>query len=42
MKTVNLLTLILVIVGGLNSGLFGLAQINFVASIFDGWRGAHR
>jgi uncharacterized protein len=34
MKTLNLLTLILTIVGGLNWGLVGLADFNLVAAIF--------
>jgi uncharacterized protein len=34
MKTLNLLTLILTIVGGINWGLVGLADFNLVAAIF--------
>jgi hypothetical protein len=34
MKTVNLLTLVLIIVGGINWGLVGLADFNLVAAIF--------
>lgn len=34
MKTVNLITLLLVIVGGINWGLVGLANFNLVAAIF--------
>ena len=34
MRTVNLITLILVIVGGLNWGLVGLAELNLVTAIF--------
>jgi uncharacterized protein len=34
MKPLNLLTLILVIVGGLNWGLVGIAQFDLVAAIF--------
>lgn len=34
MKTLNLVTLILVIVGGLNWGLAGLADFNLVAALF--------
>ncbi len=34
MKTLNLLTLILLIVGGLNWGLVGLANFDLVAAIF--------
>lgn len=34
MKTLNLLTLILVIVGGLNWGLVGFADFDLVAAIF--------
>lgn len=36
MKTLNLITLILVIIGGLNWGLVGLFQLDLVASIFGG------
>jgi uncharacterized membrane protein YuzA (DUF378 family) len=34
MKTLNLLTLILTIVGGLNWGLVGVADFDLVAAIF--------
>jgi uncharacterized membrane protein YuzA (DUF378 family) len=34
MKSLNVLTLILVIVGGLNWGLVGLAKFDLVAAIF--------
>ncbi len=34
MKSLNLITLILVIVGGLNWGLVGIAQFDLVAAIF--------
>ncbi len=34
MKTLNLLTLILLIVGGLNWGLVGVADFDLVAAIF--------
>ena len=34
MKTLNILTLILIIVGGLNWGLVGLANFDLVAAIF--------
>jgi uncharacterized membrane protein YuzA (DUF378 family) len=34
MKTLNLLTLILTIVGGINWGLVGLANFDLVAAIF--------
>lgn len=34
MKALNLITLVLVIVGGLNWGLIALADFNLVASIF--------
>lgn len=34
MKLLNLITLILVIVGGLNWGLVGIAQFDLVAAIF--------
>ena len=37
MKALNLTTLILVIVGGLNWGLVGAFQFNLVAAIFGGW-----
>jgi uncharacterized membrane protein YuzA (DUF378 family) len=34
MKALNLLTLILVIVGGVNWGLVGLANVDLVATLF--------
>lgn len=34
MKTLNLITLILVIIGGLNWGLISLADLNIVSAIF--------
>ncbi len=36
MKTVNVITLALVIIGGLNWGLVGFFQYDLVASIFGG------
>lgn len=36
MKTINLVTLVLVIVGGINWGLVGAAQFDLVATIFGG------
>ncbi len=36
MKALNLLTLILVIIGGINWGLVGLFQYDLVAGIFGG------
>jgi uncharacterized membrane protein YuzA (DUF378 family) len=36
MKALNLLTLFLIIVGGVNWGLFGAANIDLVATIFGG------
>lgn len=36
MKALNLLTLFLVIVGGVNWGLFGIANLDLVATIFGG------
>lgn len=36
MKAFNILTLILVIVGGINWGLVGLAQFDLVAALFGG------
>ncbi|MDB5544120.1 MAG: hypothetical protein JWO64_1269 [Hyphomicrobiales bacterium] len=36
MKALNLLTLFLIIVGGINWGLFGAANIDLVATIFGG------
>ena len=37
MKALNLTTLILVIVGGLNWGLVGAFQFNLVTAIFGSW-----
>lgn len=34
MKTLNLVTLVLIIVGGLNWGLIGVADFDLVAAIF--------
>lgn len=34
MKTMNLVTLVLTIVGGINWGLVGLANVNLVAALF--------
>lgn len=36
MKTLNLVTLALVIIGGINWGLVGAAQFDLVATIFGG------
>ncbi|CAL8980793.1 hypothetical protein RHODGE_RHODGE_01931 [Rhodoplanes serenus] len=36
MKAINLITLLLVIVGGINWGLVGLAQFDLVAALFGG------
>ena len=36
MKQINLVTLILVIIGGINWGLVGLFQFDLVAAIFGG------
>lgn len=36
MKTINLVTLALVIIGGINWLLIGIAQFDLVASIFGG------
>ncbi len=36
MKAINLITLVLLIVGGLNWGLVGLFQLDLVASLFGG------
>ena len=36
MKAINIVTLVLVIVGGINWGLVGLAQFDLVAAIFGG------
>jgi len=42
MKFINILTLILVIVGGLNWGLVGLFDFNLVAAIFGAGSGLAR
>ena len=42
MKSLNLLTLILVIVGGINWGLVGFAQFDLVAAIFGTGSGLSR
>lgn len=34
MKALNLVTLVLVIIGGINWGLVGVANFNFIAAIF--------
>lgn len=36
MKLINVITLVLVIVGGINWGLVGLAQFDLVATLFGG------
>lgn len=36
MKAINVITLILVIIGGINWGLVGLAQFDLVAALFGG------
>jgi Uncharacterized conserved protein len=36
MKALNIITLVLVIIGGINWGLVGLAQFDLVAAIFGG------
>lgn len=36
MRFVNIITLLLVIIGGINWGLVGLAQIDLVAALFGG------
>ncbi|WAT15749.1 DUF378 domain-containing protein [Xanthomonas fragariae] len=36
MKAINLITLVLLIVGGLNWGLIGLFQLDLVAALFGG------
>ena len=36
MKSLNIVTLVLVIVGGINWGLVGLFQLDLVAAIFGG------
>lgn len=40
MRALNLITLILVIVGGLNWGLVGLFQFDLVAALFGGQEAA--
>lgn len=35
MHTINIITLALVVIGGLNWGLVGLFEFNLVAAIFD-------
>lgn len=42
MKSLNLITLILTIVGGLNWGLIGFAEFDLVAAIFGEGTGASR
>ena len=42
MKALNLITLILTIVGGLNWGLVGLAEFDLVAAIFGSGTAAAR
>lgn len=36
MKSLNIVTLVLVIVGGINWGLVGLFQLDLVAAVFGG------
>lgn len=36
MKAINIITLVLVIVGGINWGLVGLARFDLVAALFGG------
>ena len=36
MKTMNIITLILIIIGGINWGLVGLFQFDLVAALFGG------
>ncbi len=36
MRAVNIITLLLVIIGGINWGLIGLAQFDLVAALFGG------
>jgi len=36
MRFINIITLILVIIGGINWGLMGLAQFDLVATLFGG------
>ena len=42
MKTINLITLILTIVGGLNWGLVGIADFDLVAALFGAGSGLSR
>ncbi len=42
MKALNLLTLILTIVGGINWGLVGLAELDLVAALFGPGSGLSR
>lgn len=42
MKTLNLITLILTIVGGLNWGLIGLFEFDLVAALFGAGSGLSR
>jgi uncharacterized membrane protein YuzA (DUF378 family) len=35
MKKINVIAFILLVIGGLNWGLIGVARFNFVATIFD-------
>ena len=39
MKTIDIITLILIIIGGVNWGLVGLADIDLVSAIFWGGSG---
>jgi len=39
MKTLNILTLLLVVIGGINWGLVGLFQYDLVATLFGGQAG---
>jgi uncharacterized protein len=42
MKTLNLVTLVLTIVGGINWGLVGLANVDLVAALFGDGSGLSR
>jgi uncharacterized protein len=42
MKTLNLITLILTIIGGINWGLVGIADFNLVAALFGPESGLSR
>lgn len=42
MKTINLITLVLTIVGGINWGLVGIANFDLVAAIFGAGSGLAR